>query len=100
MGEWRNWAGDQVCSPAVVERPSTLEEIAAAVVAAGARPHAVRTAGSGHSFGDIVLTEGTLISLERRRRVLDVVTLADGAAGELPALVHDLTEDPGAWPKR
>jgi L-gulonolactone oxidase len=72
MGEWRNWAGDQVCSPAVVERPSTLEEIAAAVVAAGARPHAVRTAGSGHSFGDIVLTEGTLISLERRRRVLDV----------------------------
>ncbi len=35
-----------------------------------------------------------------RRRVLDVVTLADGAAGELPALVHDLTEDPGAWPKR
>ncbi len=72
MGEWRNWAGGQACSPAVVECPSTLEEIAAAVAAAGDRAHAVRAVGAGHSFGDIVLTEGTLISLERRRRVLNV----------------------------
>ena len=34
------------------------------------------------------------------RRVLDEVTLADVASGELPALVHELTEDPGAWVKR
>ena len=36
------------------------------------RDHAVRAVCAGHSFGDIVLTEGTLISLERRRRMLDV----------------------------
>jgi Rrf2 family protein len=34
------------------------------------------------------------------RRVLDEVTLADVASGELPALVHELSEDPGAWAKR
>jgi Rrf2 family protein len=34
------------------------------------------------------------------RRVLDEVTLADVAAGELPAQVSALTDDPGAWSKR
>jgi Rrf2 family protein len=34
------------------------------------------------------------------RRVLDEVTLADVAAGALPPLVQELTEDPGAWAKR
>jgi Rrf2 family protein len=34
------------------------------------------------------------------RRVLDEVTIADVAAGKLPASVTELTEDPGAWAKR
>jgi hypothetical protein len=34
------------------------------------------------------------------RRVLDEVTLADVAAGELPPHITALTEDPGAWSKR
>jgi len=34
------------------------------------------------------------------RRVLDEVTLADVAAGELPAGITELTEDPGAWTTR
>src|SRR5262249_30735565 len=33
---------------------------------------AVRFAGSGHSFSDIVATDGTLITLEQMNRVLDV----------------------------
>jgi hypothetical protein len=34
------------------------------------------------------------------RRVLDEVTIADVAAGKLPEIVTELTEDPGAWAKR
>jgi Rrf2 family protein len=34
------------------------------------------------------------------RRVLEEVSIADVAAGELPAIVAELTEDPGAWAKR
>jgi Rrf2 family protein len=34
------------------------------------------------------------------RRVLEEVSIADVAAGDLPPLVTELTEDPGAWAKR
>jgi L-gulonolactone oxidase len=64
MSEWRNWAGDQACSPAVVERPSSLEDIASAVVAGAGRDHVVRAVGAGHSFGDI---EHAAPALERDR---------------------------------
>ncbi len=70
--EWRNWAGDQGCTPTRFERPAGTQEVAAAVVAAGEAGHAVRVAGAGHSFTEAVLTDGTLLSLERMDRVLDV----------------------------
>jgi L-gulonolactone oxidase len=70
---WRNWAGDQACSPAAIVEPRSAEELRAAV--AGAEK--VRVAGAGHSFTDAVLTEGTLLSLRHLDRVLE----ADAASG-------------------
>jgi L-gulonolactone oxidase len=76
QGEWRNWAGDQRCSPAARERPGSIEELADAIVRARARDSRdcvqVRVAGAGHSFSDIACTEGTMVSLERMARVLDI----------------------------
>lgn len=72
MPQWRNWAGDQACAPAVVERPGSVEEVAGALERARARGDTVRVAGAGHSFTDAVLTDGALLSLDRMRRVLDV----------------------------
>ncbi len=69
---WRNWTGDQQCRPAAIERPGSIEQIAAALERAAARGQRVRLAGAGHSFGDIVLTDGCLLSLDRMNRVLDV----------------------------
>jgi len=66
--QWRNWAGDQACTPAAFERPARVEEVAEIV----ARSHQVRVAGAGHSFTEAVLTDGTLMSLERMDRVVDV----------------------------
>ena len=65
QAEWRNWAGDQSCTPAAFERPASADEVAAAVVAAGEAGQVVRVAGAGHSFTPAVLTDGTLLSLER-----------------------------------
>ncbi|HEY3827709.1 MAG TPA: D-arabinono-1,4-lactone oxidase [Solirubrobacteraceae bacterium] len=70
--EWRNWAGDQSCRPAAIERPSSIAEIAAALERAAARGERVRAVGSGHSFSDIALSDGRLLTLERMNRVLDL----------------------------
>ena len=72
---WSNWAGDQVCHPRVMAHPASLDELRAAVAPAAK----VRVAGAGHSFTDAVLTDGTLLSLNRMQRVLDV----DGASGRV-----------------
>lgn len=74
---WTNWSGEQTCTPAVLARPGTLDEVRAAVAAATREGRRVRVAGAGHSFTPCVLTDGTLLSLERMGRVLD----ADPASG-------------------
>jgi L-gulono-1,4-lactone dehydrogenase len=69
---WRNWAGDQCCTPAAVCAPASIDQLADAVGQAGTDGLRVRVAGSGHSFSDIACTDGLLVSLERMARVLDV----------------------------
>ena len=70
--EWRNWAGDQVCRPAAIERPRSRDELLAAVRRARDRGQAVRAAGSGHSFSDIAATDGVMLRLDALDRVLAV----------------------------
>jgi FAD-linked oxidoreductase len=65
---WRNWAGDQRCTPARRERPGSTEELLRLL----AEPGRLRVVGSGHSFSDIALTDSTMISLERMAGVLEV----------------------------
>ncbi len=69
---WRNWAGDERCVPARRAYPASIEELSAAVSSARRDGLRVRVAGAGHSFSDIVLTDGLLLGMERMRRVLDV----------------------------
>jgi len=70
-GEWVNWAGDQACRPARTIRPASREELAEAVGAAAAAGQKVRVAGSGHSFTEAALTEGTMVDLAALAGVLD-----------------------------
>jgi FAD-linked oxidoreductase len=71
-GVWRNWAGDESCRPAAIERPSSVAEISEAIQRAVDHDQRVRVVGSGHSFSDIALTDGRLLKLDRLDRVLDV----------------------------
>ena len=76
---WRNWAGDEACEPAVVERPASAAAVAAAVTRAAAAGRTVRVAGSGHSFTPAVLTDGMLLDLSWMTGVVD----ADHGSGRV-----------------
>ena len=67
---WKNWAGNQQCSPATIERPKTEQRLVRIVQEAAEYGQHVKAVGSGHSFTGIALTDGRLISLERYNRFL------------------------------
>src|SRR3712207_9504009 len=68
---WTNWAGGQACLPVAFERPTTRAEVRDAVERAAQAGRTVRVAGSGHSFSDAALSDGTLLHLGALDRVLD-----------------------------
>jgi L-gulonolactone oxidase len=70
-GEWANWAGDQRCHPARIVCPANRDELAEAIASAEETGEKVRVAGSGHSFTEAALSDGTLIQLEGLGGVLD-----------------------------
>jgi FAD-linked oxidoreductase len=86
MTQWSNWTGDEVCTPAEILRPATTTELAEQVASADA----VRVVGAGHSFGDLVGTSGTLVSLDELSGLIafDQVTghVTVGAGTRLHAL--------------
>ncbi|PTR24126.1 BadM/Rrf2 family transcriptional regulator [Rhodococcus sp. OK519] len=61
----------------------------------GERPEDVRYDGAAASLQQVWIA--VRVNL---RAVLEGVTIADVAAGALPAFVDDLTADPGAWRRR
>ena len=67
---WRNWAGEQACTPARIARPRSTEEVGEEVRRAREQGRVVRVAGAGHSFTDAVLTDGVLLSLDAMDRVV------------------------------
>jgi len=74
---WTNWARQQVCAPAVIERPRSEEQVAAAVRRAAKEGLPVRAVGSGHSFTDIACTDGAMVDVSAMDRVLE----ADSSTG-------------------
>jgi FAD-linked oxidoreductase len=68
---WSNWAGDQTCTPAELVRPAGPAELAEAIAAAAAAGSRVSVAGSGHSFTETAMTEGTMIDVGALSGVID-----------------------------
>jgi L-gulonolactone oxidase len=77
MAEWRNWAGDQACRPRSIVRPQSREQLAETVAAAADGGAPVSVAGSGHSFTEAALTDGTMLDVGTLRGVID----ADRSSG-------------------
>ncbi len=94
---WRNWAREQVCHPAEIVRPRTREGLAWAIIAATEAGRPIKVAGSGHSFSEAALTDGTMLQIEALDRLLDadpdsgLVKVEAGAVlGELNRTLDDL----------
>ena len=71
----KNWAGNQRCVPGKVHEPRSTEDVATIVRAATAVGERVKVIGAGHSFTDIAMTDGHLLSLDAMNKILNV----DGA---------------------
>jgi L-gulonolactone oxidase len=71
-GSWRNWAGDQACTPFERLRPGSRDELAEAVARAAAAGRKISVAASGHSFTETAMTDGTMIDAGRLSGVIDV----------------------------
>jgi L-gulonolactone oxidase len=72
LNGWSNWDGRQHCFPAAIERPQNILELRGALDRARQGGRKVRAAGAGHSFTGLVPTAGSLVSLQRMNRVLEV----------------------------
>jgi FAD-linked oxidoreductase len=75
--EWSNWTGDRRCTPRERVTVADEEGVVAAVRRARERGLTLRVAGAGHSFSDLVPTDGILVSLAGLDRVVE----ADPATG-------------------
>jgi L-gulono-1,4-lactone dehydrogenase len=71
MAEWRNWAGDQACSPRELVRPRDRDELRSAVAAAAEAGRPISIPGSGHSFTEAALTDGTMIDVTELSGVIE-----------------------------
>jgi len=69
---WKNWAGNQVAHGLALHKPTTESEIVGIVDYARAAKQHVKVVGHGHSFTDIAVTDGHIVSLDNYNRVLKV----------------------------
>lgn len=69
---FRNWAGNQRCAPAAIDRPRSETELQASVRTAAAAGQRVRAVGAGHSFTAVAMTDGRLLQLDRYAAVREV----------------------------
>jgi L-gulonolactone oxidase len=96
MERWANWARNQECRPATIERPRSDLEVVEAVKRATAMGQRVKVFGAGHSFTDAACTDGRLLSLELLNRVINVDeeagTVTVEAGMTIRRLNHELAE--------
>lgn len=89
---WKNWAGNQRCEPVEVAHPRSEDELAATVKAAAAAGRRVKVVGSGHSFTDCAVTDGTQIVLDRYNRVIAVDTGARTVTAQAGTTIAELNK--------
>jgi FAD-linked oxidoreductase len=79
MSTWRNWAGTESATGVEVVRPSSVDEVAAAVKAAAEKGKRLKAVGAGHSFTGCSVPEQVMIRLDR----LASITSADKVSGRV-----------------
>jgi L-gulonolactone oxidase len=79
MSAWRNWAGTESATGLEVLRPSSVEEVSAAVKSAAEQGKQLKAVGSGHSFTGCAAPEQVMIRMDG----LAAITQADSGTGRV-----------------
>jgi L-gulonolactone oxidase len=79
MSTWRNWAGTESATGLEVLRPSSVDEVSAAVKSAAEQGKQLKAVGSGHSFTGCAAPEQVMIRLDG----LAAITQADSGSGRV-----------------
>lgn len=87
---FKNWAGNQVCVPENIFVPKDKNELRSIVVEAYHNNRKLRVVGAGHSWSDIVCTQGSLIDMKNINRVLNLDTEQMRITVEAGITVHAL----------
>ncbi len=90
---WANWARNQVCAPAEIERPRTEAELADVVKQAAAAGQRVKAVGAGHSFTSIACTDGVLVDLSGYGQVLGHDAATGRVTVEAGIPLHRLSDE-------
>ncbi|KAF7297155.1 FAD-binding PCMH-type domain-containing protein [Mycena indigotica] len=69
---WRNWGRTFHCSPAVVFKPTTIEECQLVIELARRDRRVVRAVGVGHSPSDIACTTDYMMDITGMNKILEV----------------------------
>jgi L-gulonolactone oxidase len=67
---WSNWAGNQVCAPVSIRKPTNEAELVRIVTEAARTGQRVKCVGAGHSFTPIACTDGVMVDLRGYGRLL------------------------------
>lgn len=68
----KNWAGNQRCVPDALHIPASVDEISRIIAAAFGAGERVKAIGGGHSFTDVAMTDGHLLSLDAMNQIVGV----------------------------
>jgi FAD-linked oxidoreductase len=90
---WRNWGGNQRCTPAAIESPRGDLDVVEAVRRACHAGQTVKVVGTGHSFTDIACTTGRMLSVDDLDRVVDVDLDTRRVTVEAGITIHRLNEE-------
>jgi L-gulonolactone oxidase len=88
---WRNWSGEQRCRPQRIVHARSVDDVVAAVREAARGGLTVRAVGSGHSFTDLVVTDGVLVEIGAMDRVLSVDAHSGLVRVEAGITIHALS---------
>jgi FAD-linked oxidoreductase len=83
---WQNWSGRLNCNAEIIEPKTTLELAEALKNAKGP----IRPVGSGHSFSELIPTDGTIITLKHFTGILDHDAKTLEATIGAGSVLHDI----------
>ncbi len=67
-----NWSRTEQCTPTRLERPTSEAEVVAIVQEAAAQRLTIKVIGALHSWSDIAMSDGVVVSLDALQQVLEI----------------------------